>query len=534
MGCVYSPPIRVPRRDACPAIGSRARILAVEIPRPEPRVLPPPLSPATHPPPPRVARAPVRSVSRLPTPRPFARSPVITPLQSTVHVLQMFAGRHRRGLVAAAVALLGGFGLTAVATVAISPLVPDPGLLPQRVVTESLETKDLTAQLGALAAQELVLTRSTVTRGTDSAEALLSRLGVVDAAAAAFVRNDATARALLAGRGGKMVQARVSADGALESLVARYPAQRSDDARTRFTRLSIERAAGALSARVESVPFEARTRLASGTIRSTLFAATDEAGIPDAVATQISDIFATDIDFHRELKKGDTFHLVYETLTADGEPVTWNDGVGRVLAAEFVTGGRRYQAVWFAGSDGRGAYFTPDGRSKRRSFLASPMEFSRVTSTFAMRLHPLTHNWRKHNGIDYGAPMGTPVRVVGDGVVEYAGWRNGYGNIIEVRHAGDRMTVYAHLSRIDVKVGQHVEQGQHIGAVGATGWATGPHLHFEFRVHGVHQDPLAIAKASQTQVLDEASRASFGLALKTAQVRLDIAETLPGRRAAVE
>jgi len=459
---------------------------------------------------------------------------VTAPLQSAVDALQQFAVRHRRGVVAAAVALLAGFGLTAVATVAISPLVPDPDLLPHRVVTESIEPRDLTQQLGALANQELVLTRSTVTRSTDGAESLLSRLGVVDGTAAVFLRSDATARRLLSGRGGKMVQARVSAEGALESLVARYPSERSDDARTRFTRLTIERATGSFAARVESAPFEARTRLASGTIRGTLFAATDDAGIPDAVAAQLAEIFATDIDFHRELKKGDTFHLVYESLTADGEPVAWNDGAGRVLAAEFVTSGRRYQAMWFAGSDGRGAYFTPDGRSKRRSFLASPMEFSRVTSGFAMRLHPLTQHWRKHNGIDYGAPMGTPVRVVGDGVVEFAGWRNGYGNIVEVRHVGDRTTVYAHLSRIDVRPGQRVEQGQHIGAVGATGWATGPHLHFEFRVHGVHQDPLAIAKASQTQVLDDASRASFGKALETAQARLDIAETLPSRRAAVE
>ena len=449
-------------------------------------------------------------------------------LQTIAQALLRLAQRHRRSLAAATAVVLGGFGLTAVATVAIAPLVPEPAQLPQRLVTEALQPQGLAEQLGALAAQDLVLTRSTVTRASDSAELLLARLGVVDAAAADFLRGDARARRLLTGRGGKMVQAQVSSEGALQSLVARYPAERSESARTHFTRLTVERVGGDWSARVETAPLGGQIRLASGTIRSTLFGATDEAGIPDAVAAQIAEIFATDIDFHRELKKGDAFHLVYETLTADGEPVAWNDGAGRVLAAEFVTSGRRYEAVWFVGGDGRGAYFTPDGRSKRRSFLASPMAFSRVTSGFAMRLHPLLQSWRKHNGIDYGAPAGTSVRVVGDGVVEYAGWRNGYGNLVEVRHGGDKTTAYAHLSRIDVRRGQHVDQGQNIGAVGATGWATGPHLHFEFRIHGQHQDPLAIAKASETFALDAASKPSFALALQTVQARLGIAETLSG------
>ncbi len=448
--------------------------------------------------------------------------------------MQRFAERHRRGLVATAATLLGGFGLTAVATVAISPLVPEPALLPQRVVIESLQPHDLDAQLGALAAQDLVLTRSTVTRATDSADALLSRLGVVDASAAAFLRSDATAREVLAGRGTKMVQARVSADGALESLVARYPVEGGALARTHFKRLTMARAADGWSARVETPRLEGRTQLASGTIRSTLFAATDEAGIPDVLASQLAEIFATDIDFHRESKKGDTFHLVYETLTADGEPVAWNDGVGRVLAAEFVTGGRRYQAVWFAGADGRGAYFTPDGRSKRHNLLASPLAFSRVTSGFEMRVHPLLNTWRKHNGIDYGAPTGTPVRTVGDGIVEFAGRQNGYGNVIEVRHRGNQSTLYAHLSRIDVKAGQHVTQGETIGAVGATGWATGPHLHFEFRMGDVLQDPQAIARSSETIRLDPAEQPRFAQALEVVQAKLDIAATLVGVRVTAE
>jgi murein DD-endopeptidase MepM/ murein hydrolase activator NlpD len=149
-----------------------------------------------------------------------------------------------------------------------------------------------------------------------------------------------------------------------------------------------------------------------------LFAATDEAGLPDAVSpARLADIFAADIDFHRELRKGDTFNLVYEALTADGEPVAWNEGAGRVLAAEFVNAGRTHQAVWFVGGDGRGSYYGADGRSRKRAFLASPVEFSRVTSGFAMRMHPVLQRMRQHNGVDYGAPVGTPVRSVADGVV---------------------------------------------------------------------------------------------------------------------
>jgi murein DD-endopeptidase MepM/ murein hydrolase activator NlpD len=448
--------------------------------------------------------------------------------------LERFALRHHGGLVAAAVALLAGFGISAVATVAVSPLLPEAAQLPQRIVTETLEPQGLAAQLEALAAQDIPLTRSDVTRATDSPERLLARLGVIDASAASFLHSDSTARLLLAGRVGKMVQAHTDADGTLRELVGRFPAERAEQAKTHFTRLTMSRIDGRWLARLQTVPFGTRTRLASGTIRSSLYAATDEAGIPDAVAAQLAEIFSTDIDFHRELKKGDTFHLVYESLTADGEPVSWNDGAGRVLAAEFVSGRRQHQAVWFVAADGRGAYFTPDGHSKRKSFLASPMEFSRVTSGFAMRMHPILNRWRQHNGVDYAAPKGTPVRAVGDGIVDFAGWQNGYGNVVEVKHANGKATLYAHLSRLDVRKGQRVEQGQHIGAVGATGWATGPHLHFEFRIDGAHQDPLQIAKAAETVALDAASRPRFEQALRTVQAKLDVAETLAGPRGQAE
>lgn len=461
----------------------------------------------------------------------MTRRTLNTSSSRALHGLIALSRQHRRSLVAAAVVLLTGFGITAVA---VAPLAPDAAALPKRMVSEVVVSEGIEAQLMALATQELALTRSDITRGTDTAEGLLARLGVSDASAAGFIRSDATARLLLSGRGGKMVRAQTDSFGALQELVARFPAERAEQARTHFTRLTLARVDGRWLARLETAALTSQPRLASGSIRSSLFAATDESGLPDAVAVQLADIFATDIDFHRELRKGDTFSVVYESLMADSEPVAWNEGAGRVLAAEFVNAGRSHHAVWFTPSDGRGAYFDVDGSSKRRAFLASPLEFSRVTSGFAMRFHPILQTQRAHLGVDYGAPTGTPVRAVGDGTIDFAGRQNGYGNVVEVRHSSNRSTLYAHLSRIDVRKGQRIEQGQRLGAVGATGWATGPHLHFEFRVAGQHQDPMRVAKSSEAIKLDAAARPRFTEAVAAVRVELDAAETLGSGRSRIE
>lgn len=457
-----------------------------------------------------------------------AASGLTASLRAAALAARQFLSLHRRGVVTTLAVLMTGFGVTAFG---IAPLAPDAAELPRRTVTEAVEPENLLAQVNALAELPLQLRRSEITRPSDTADTLLKRLGVADAEAARFLRTDRHGQRVLAGRAGKMVSAETDDDGRLRSLVARYPAE-DDGAVTgpaRFNRLTIERAAdGSFTTTLETAPLGHTTRLAGGVIRSSLFAATDEAGIPDAVAVQMAEMFAAEIDFHRELRRGDEFSVVYEALTADGEPITWNQGTGRVLAAEFVNDGEAHQAVWFQGADGKGGYYDFRGESKRRAFLASPMEFSRVTSGFAMRMHPIHKVMRAHLGTDYGAPTGTPVRTVGDGVVEFAGRQNGYGNVVIVHHAGGRSTLYAHLSRIDVKKGARVDQGQRVGAVGATGWATGPHLHFEFRVNGVHQNPVKIAKASEAVVLDASQRPRFqqvALALKT---QLDVADDLRG------
>ena len=436
--------------------------------------------------------------------------------------------RHSRRLSAAFVVVLTGF---AAAAFGVAPLLPDPADTPQRLVVDTVAPSGIAAQLEALADHDLQLWRSDLTRGTDTPDSLLRRLGIADAEASAMLRNDPLARRLLDGRAGKLVQVLVDSNGSLQELVARYGAPDSTKREPQFTRLTVTRkAGGGWQSRTHVLPLVGQVRLASGTIRSSLFAATDEARIPDPVAVQMAEIFAADIDFHRELRKGDTFSVVYEALTADGEPVTWAPSTGRVLSAEFVNNGKAHHALWYTDATGRGAYFGFDGQSKRRAFLASPMEFSRITSGFAMRLHPILQTMRAHRGVDYGAPAGTPVRSVGDGIVEFAGWQNGYGNVVKIQHGKNRSTLYAHLSRIDVRKGQSVEQGQHVGAVGSTGWATGPHLHFEFQVNGQHVDPLQIAKASETVTIDGLARNQFAELSRSAQAQLQLAGTMIGGR----
>ena len=434
-----------------------------------------------------------------------------------------FLSRHPRKITAAVTIGLAGFGATAFG---VAPIVSDASDLPRRMVTEEVAPESVKAQLDALADHDLQLYRNDVTRASDTADTLLRRLGVTDAAAAAFLRNDLLGRRVLEGRSGKMVRARSDASGSLVELIARYGLEKADGAQTHFTRLRIERIAGKLHAWTEQAPLAAEVRIGSGTVNSTLFAATDDAGMPDAVAVQLTEVFATDLDFHRELRRGATFSVVYETLTADGEPITWSPSAGRILAAELVNAGKTHSAIWFTDGDGRGTYYDLNGQSKKGSFLASPLEFSRVSSGFAMRMHPIFNEWKQHRGVDYSAPSGTPVRSVSEGVVEFAGWQNGYGNVVEILHNGGRSTVYAHLSQISVTKGQRVEQGRYIGAVGATGWATGPHLHFEVKLAGVHQDPLLLAQQAQPLAMNPASRARFAQVTLGFKSQLEVAESV--------
>jgi murein DD-endopeptidase MepM/ murein hydrolase activator NlpD len=316
----------------------------------------------------------------------------------------------------------------------------------------------------------------------DTLAAFIERLGIDGAHAVRLAK----VRALQQLRPGTHVSAEVSADGepvALSFLSGRDTLVKITAEANDFYRVTDDRA-----------QFYTRVAMKSGVVQSSLFAAADEAGIPDGIAMQLGDVFGGDIDFHRDLRKGDQFAVVYEMHYLGGRPVR----AGRVLAAEFTNNRKTFRAVQFGNS-----FYTPEGKNLRKAFMRSPLEFSRVSSGFGMRRHPIQRSWIKHQGIDYAAPTGTRVRAVADGVVEFAGTKGGYGNVVILRHHGQYATTYAHLSRISVRRGARVAQNDTIGAVGQTGWATGPHLHYEFRIAGEPRNPMSIAMPSANPVAQQ-------------------------------
>ena len=430
------------------------------------------------------------------------------------HQLSHALQKHPRRITAAIAALLltGGGGAFAVASFA-----PDPSDIPVRTVTLPVESLADNLVLGQLDAPGFSLYRTEALRASDTPESLLQRMGVADPAAAAFLRSDPLVRQSVLGRTSRLVSAETTDDHRLVRLTARWVPDDSGN----FRRLVVERKGQQFSSHLETAPLTTSTRLAGGVIQSSLFGATDASNIPDAVAVQMAELFSGNIDFRRSLRKGDRFSVVYETRNADGEPLT----SGRILSAEFVNAGKTHQAVWFQEPGAtKGSYYTLEGENLRRAYLTSPVEFSRVSSGFSMRMHPILKTWRAHLGTDFAAPTGTAVRTVGDGVVEFAGVQNGFGNVVFVKHRNQHVTVYAHLSRIDVRQGQSVEQGQNLGAVGSTGWATGPHLHFEFRVNGLHQDPMTIVAASEGGTpVSAAARPAFDRLAANMRVQLSAA-----------
>ncbi|MDB5886216.1 MAG: peptidase [Polaromonas sp.] len=442
--------------------------------------------------------------------------------------------RHPRRITASLAVLLLGTGVTAFG---VAPLAPDAADLPVRQVLEAVQPLSpqlAQAQTEALADFSFKLFRTEGTRSSDTMASLLKRLNLDDAAANAYLRSDPHAQLILSRPPGTNVTVEASDDQQMLKLSMRWA---MDDEQT-FQRLVIERSTSSgspkFTSRIENAPYTRSARLASATVQTSLFAAMDDASIPEGVGVQIAEIFSTDIDFRRALRKGDRFNVVYETLEADGEAMH----TGRVLSAEFVNGGKTFQAMWFqpAGQDAagvplKGGYYTLDGQSLRRAYLSAPVEFSRISSGFSMRFHPVLQTWRAHNGTDFAATTGTPARTIGDGVVEFAGVQNGFGNVVFIKHRNNMETVYAHLSKINVQPGQAVTQGQTVGLVGSTGWATGPHLHFEVRINGVQQDPMTIAKQSDVTPIPAAALPQFRQLANGFRNQLQAAATIEQTRA---
>jgi murein DD-endopeptidase MepM/ murein hydrolase activator NlpD len=376
------------------------------------------------------------------------------------------------------------------------------GIMPQTVFNSS-EQRTIIEEIALPVSAETGSTSATfwrnerVQRGDTLAE-LLRRLSVEDNAASDFLLKDKTAASLRQLAVGREIQSEIAADGSL--LALRYLNNNGEQ-------VVIEKSGSGFKTSALLAQLEKRVFMRTGEITSTLFAATDAAGVSDPVANQMADVFGGDIDFNRDLRKGDKFTVVYEVNYSNGEAVR----SGRILAAEFINQNHAYRTVYFQTSSTTGDYYTPEGKSMHKAFLRSPIEFSRVSSGFSTsRFHPILNKWRSHKGVDYAAPMGTKVKATSDGIVALVGKQGGYGNVIMVNHAGRYSTVYGHLSRFAAGIhrGQRVGQGEVIGYVGMTGLATGPHLHYEFRIGDIQRDPLRVALPDGTPI-SEAQKAAF-------------------------
>ena len=281
------------------------------------------------------------------------------------------------------------------------------------------------------------------------------------------------------------------------------------------TGLLVKRNDEGFGAEVVERPIETKKRLAYGRIESSLFESAAVAGLSDNIIMNVAGIFAWDVDFVLDIRENDNYYVVYEEIWQDGEFIADGD----IIAAEFNNNGKTFTAIRFVDGEGRSDYFTPDGKSVRKAFLRAPVDF-RVSSSFnPNRLHPVLKTVRPHRGTDYAAPRGTPIKATGDGKVIFRGVKSGYGNVVILQHGGNITTLYAHMSKFasNVRSGSRVRQGQTIGYVGKTGLVTGVHLHYEYRLNGVHRNPRTV-RLPQADPISEEYRADF---LATAEPILD-------------
>ncbi|MEC5218247.1 murein DD-endopeptidase MepM/ murein hydrolase activator NlpD [Actimicrobium sp. GrIS 1.19] len=400
---------------------------------------------------------------------------------------KLLLGSSRKTRIISASALF--LAICAFGAAGVAPMAPDAADLPVKSIAVEMALPDLASQIAALEENTQHYVHEENVRPGDTLAAVLQRLGVDDDAAEAFIKSDKVARSVLQLKPGKRIQAQTSDDGELQWLSSMQIDGRDADG---VRNVVINRVGDQFKASEVPAKLERRVEMHAGEIRSSLFAATDAAQIPDNVAKQIVEMFATDIDFASDLQRGDRFDVVYETFWQNGEFVR----AGRILAGEFRNGGNTFKSVWFdepSASQG-GGYYSFDGKSLKKAFLKSPLEFSRISSGFSMRVHPISGQWKQHKGVDFAAAVGTPVRASADGVVEFSGNQGGYGNVVVLKHWSNLSTAYAHMSRFATGMhkGEKVSQGDVIGYVGTTGWSTGPHLHYEFRVNNAPRDPMSV------------------------------------------
>lgn len=392
--------------------------------------------------------------------------------------------------------------LLATSGVLLAAVATAIAVTPEQPIRSQMVTEQLTFQNSAVLdnSDQIFLSETRIESG-DTLQQLLKRLNAADLDAVAFLRNSPEAMPLRQEfAAGRSVFAQTSSQGKLLSL--QFPL--GDKERMLFISRTNN---GTLTGTIVRSQTETHTVTRSAQIESSLFAASDLAAIPDTIAIQMAEIFGSEIDFHRDLRKGDRFTVSYEVEYVDGRPLR----TGKITAAEFVNDGQSHRAIWFEQDKDKGQYLSPEGKPIRKSFLRSPLEFSRVSSGFSRRFHPILKTWRAHQGVDYAAPTGTPVRATGNAIVQFAGSQKGYGNVVILRHDDKHSTVYAHLSRFakNAKKGGRIAQGEVIGHVGQTGWATGPHLHYEFRINNTPVNPLTVKAASYQANLNPAQLKAF-------------------------
>jgi len=302
----------------------------------------------------------------------------------------------------------------------------------------------------------------------------------MDTAIPHYISQHATAKTLVSLSVGKPLEFKVDADKNLRRIT--YPTSALQELVVELKDKQI------INAEVSDLPYVLKQKNVSGEIKSSLYESASEAGLSNNMVMEMARIFGWDIDFVLDIRRGDSFHVVLDEYILDGKKIA----DGNILAAEFTTQGRTHRAIRFEDNDGVASYYTPSGESMLGTFLRSPVKFSRISSRFGNRKHPISKKWKAHKGVDYAASRGTPIRATADGKVVHAGRKGGYGNTVVLRHAGRFSTLYAHMKGFakGIHSGARVEQGQTIGYVGSTGYSTGPHLHYEFRVNGVHHNSL--------------------------------------------
>lgn len=361
-------------------------------------------------------------------------------------------------------------------------------------------------------------------RRGDTLAALLQRLQIEAPGLQAFLTHDKNARSIYKLYPGRALIVALNNENDL--LWLRYVHTPADtnkgEAVSKWLEVRPNNEGGYVAAE-KSLAVETHIKMSEGVIRSSLFGATDAAQIPDSVALQIPEILGSKVDFMKNIQKNDRFRVIYETYSHEGQQV----GAGKILAVEFENRGKIHNALWFAPDDKGGGYYDFDGKSTQGAFLRNALKFTRISSTFGGRRHPIHGSWRNHNGVDYAAPTGTPIHATADGVIKTIGSQRGYGNTVVIEHHSGYSTLYAHQSRFATKLkkGDSVSQGQLIGYVGSTGWATGPHLHYEFRINNKPVDPLAV-DLPVARALDAKQQAQFDTVAKRYQTQLALLKGL--------